>query len=93
MRKIYEKLFLDGVDLSVLKITKCTKAQRNSYRWLKRTQSSSKLVTPKWSRTMTQYTPGAPNVQHFFEEFVFCLVSPMCNSQDKHGFQSDKIDL
>ena len=48
-----------------------------------------------------------PNVQHFFEEIVFCLVSPMCNTQEKfqlqnaknerkwveHGFQNDKIDL
>ena len=48
-----------------------------------------------------------PNVQHFFEQFVFCLVSPLCNTQEKfqlqndknerkwveHGFQNDKIDL
>ena len=48
-----------------------------------------------------------PNVQHFFERFVFCLVSPLCNTQEnfqlqndknerkwvKHGFQNDKIDL
>ena len=48
-----------------------------------------------------------PNVQHFFEEFVFCPVSLMCNTQEKfqlqndkyelkwveHGFQNDKIDL
>ena len=48
-----------------------------------------------------------PNVQHFFEQFVICLVSPMCNTQEKiqlqndknerkwvkHGFQNDKIDL
>ena len=31
-----------------------------------------------------------PNVQHFFEEFVFCLVSPMCNSQEKFKLQNDK---
>ena len=48
-----------------------------------------------------------PNVQHFFEQFVFCLVSPLCNTQEKfqlqndknkrkwveHGFQNDRIDL
>ena len=48
-----------------------------------------------------------PNVQHFFEQFVFCLVSPLCNTQEKfqlqndknerkwvkHGFQNNKIDL
>ena len=64
------------------------------------------------------HTPGARNVQStnvqhcpqcatFFEQFVFCPVSPLWNSQEKflfkndkterkwgkHGFQSDKIDL
>ena len=48
-----------------------------------------------------------PNVHYFFEEFVFCPVSLMCNTQEKfqvqndkyelkwveHGFQNDKIDL
>jgi len=47
------------------------------------------------------------NVQHFFEEFVFCPVTQMCNTQEKfqlqndknernlveHGFQNDNIDL
>ncbi len=31
-----------------------------------------------------------PNVQHFFEQFVFCLVSPMCNTQEKFQLQNDK---
>ena len=48
-----------------------------------------------------------PNVQHFFEQFVSCLVPPLCNTQEKfqlqndknerkwvkYGFQNDKIDL
>ena len=31
-----------------------------------------------------------PNVQHFFEQFVICLVSPMCNTQEKFQLQNDK---
>ena len=31
-----------------------------------------------------------PNVQYFFEQFVICLLSPMCNTQEKIQLQNDK---
>ena len=33
-----------------------------------------------------------PNVQHFFEEFVFCPVFPMFNSQKNFNFKMTKMN-
>ena len=84
--------------------------------WLFRTQKYlarkiifriSEEILKIWCTGCTPMCNFVPNVQQFFEQFVFCPVSLLCNTPEefqfqndknqrkwvKHGFQNNKIDL